>query len=119
MYNIPWEMKTCGGRKKGILREASKDFLNDDIRYRKKSPYPKTFSPDYSNAVYSLLDEVLENDSSPIFELVDKKKLMETCKRHGPLSIPWFGQLMSGPQLAAYMWQLNYWLDTYNIKICC
>lgn len=119
VYNIPWEIKNHGGYEKGILREAAREFLPHEIRYRKKSPYPKTFSPVYSNAVFSLLDDVLENKYSPIFELVDREQLMLTCREHSNTTKPWFGQLMSGPQLAAYMWQLNYWLTTYNIKITC
>lgn len=117
VYNIPWDMKITGGYEKGILREASKDLLTDEIRFRKKSPYPKTFSPQYSEAVFALLDDVLADNNSPIFELVNKDALMKTCKNRDPSSTPWFGQLMSGPQLAAYMWQLNFWLKNYNVKI--
>lgn len=116
-YNIPWEMKNCGNIEKGILREAMKDYLPKDIRYRKKSPYPKTHSPQYSKMVYELLDDVFNDKSSPIFELVDSNRLAEICKKKGPQAIPWYGQLMSGPQLAAYMWQLNYWLKTYKVRI--
>ena len=30
---------------------------------------------------------------------------------------PWFGQLMTGPQLIAYLIQLNIWLKEYDVNI--
>ena len=32
-------------------------------------------------------------------------------------SRPWFGQLMTGPQLMAYLCQVNMWLERYQPKI--
>jgi len=34
-------------REKGLLRQALKGILPDDIIERKKSPYPKTHNPSY------------------------------------------------------------------------
>ena len=30
---------------------------------------------------------------------------------------PWYGQLMAGPQMLAYMLQVNYWLEKYQVRI--
>ncbi len=30
---------------------------------------------------------------------------------------PWFGQLMTGPQVIAYLIQLETWLNEYNVKL--
>lgn len=30
---------------------------------------------------------------------------------------PWYGQLMAGPQMMAYLLQINYWLKEYHISI--
>ena len=35
----------------------------------------------------------------------------------GTVARPWFGQLMAGPQLMAYMVQLNGWLREYDVRI--
>ncbi|MCK9907016.1 asparagine synthase C-terminal domain-containing protein, partial [Frankia sp. Cpl3] len=51
VWNIPWEMKTYQNREKGILRKALEGILPDDVLYRKKSPYPKTHNPAYTDAV--------------------------------------------------------------------
>lgn len=117
-YNIPSNMKFLNGREKGILREVSKKFLPKSIVERKKSPYPKTQSEIYTQLVCSKLNEILENKSSPIFQLINEnevRKLVET--RGNSYTKPWFGQLMRGPQLIAYLIQLNTWIEKYNINI--
>ena len=30
---------------------------------------------------------------------------------------PWYGQLMTGPQVIAYLIQLNNWMKFYNVKL--
>jgi asparagine synthase (glutamine-hydrolysing) len=30
---------------------------------------------------------------------------------------PWFGQLMTGPQMLAYLIQTDFWLREYRVKI--
>jgi len=47
VWNIPWELKMYNKREKGLLRQALKGILPDDIIERKKSPYPKTHNPSY------------------------------------------------------------------------
>lgn len=116
VWNIPWKWKIIGDREKGILREASKGILPDDVLFRKKSPFPKTHHPEYCRIVSGKLRQILDNKVSPIRQLVNLpwvKELIETKT----LSRPWFGQLMSGPQLLAYLVQVNYWLETYQINI--
>ena len=29
----------------------------------------------------------------------------------------WYGQLMTGPQMIAYLIQINNWLKSYNVKL--
>ncbi|MBX6395299.1 MAG: asparagine synthase (glutamine-hydrolyzing), partial [Alicyclobacillaceae bacterium] len=45
MWNVPWSMKMTGGREKGLLRQAMRGLLPDDVLERKKSPFPKTHHP--------------------------------------------------------------------------
>ncbi|EST12900.1 asparagine synthase (glutamine-hydrolyzing) [Sporolactobacillus laevolacticus] len=118
MWNVPWGMKMLDGHEKGVLRAALKGYLPDDVLYRKKSPYPKTYHPKYTEAVSNWLKKVIENPSSPLLELVDKENLQALIDTKGDsFKAPWFGQLMSGPQLIAHMAQMNEWLETYNVNI--
>jgi asparagine synthase (glutamine-hydrolysing) len=117
-WNIPWDMKMLNGREKGILRKALEGVLPDDVLYRKKSPYPKTHNPEYTNLVKNRLNTILEQQSSPILQLFSKQKVKEIIDSNGAsFKTPWFGQLMTGPQLLAYFIQLNSWLEQYQINI--
>ncbi len=116
VWNIPWDMKNAGGMEKGILREAVKGLLPPSILERKKSPYPKTHHPEYMRLVSEALKDVIANRNSPIHALVDRVFVEEMLKS---LSIvtPWFGQLMTGPQLFAFLLQLNMWLEEYKVIV--
>ncbi|MDQ6418710.1 asparagine synthase (glutamine-hydrolyzing) [Paenibacillus sp. LHD-117] len=118
VWNIPWEIKTAGDREKGILRKALQGVLPDDVLYRKKSPYPKTHNPNYLAAVKGLLLDVLNDPNSPLLPLINVKKVRELAESDSARSnIPWFGQLMSGPQLFAYLYQVNLWLKHYKVSV--
>ncbi|KAB7705567.1 asparagine synthase (glutamine-hydrolyzing) [Bacillus aerolatus] len=117
-WNIPWEMKMLNGREKGILRRALEGVLPKDVLYRKKSPYPKTYHPGYTTRVKNMLNSILENKSSPILELISKQKAKDIINSGGSsFKVPWFGQLMTGPQLIAHLFQINTWLEHHNINI--
>ncbi|MBM7097224.1 MULTISPECIES: asparagine synthase (glutamine-hydrolyzing) [Alteribacter] len=118
VWNIPWDMKMYGGREKGILRKALEDVLPHDILYRKKSPYPKTHHPVYTEKVTSALQGVLTQGDSPLFDLFEKRTIRELVDSKGSsFRTPYFGQLMSGPQLIAHLWQFHHWLISSKVKI--
>ena len=118
VWNIPWEVKALGGREKGLLRYIAKDFLPLEIAERKKSPYPKTFNPTYLNTVKSMLYKIMEDSNAPINSLLNRDYILQILETDGKaFSRPWFGQLMTGPQLMAYLCQVNMWLEKYQPKI--
>ena len=118
MWNVPWEIKALNGREKGLLRYICKDFLPEEIVERKKSPYPKTHNPTYLNAVREMLSEIMKNPNAPINNLLNRKYILEILETDGKaFTRPWFGQLMTGPQLMAYLCQVNIWLERYKPTI--
>lgn len=117
VWNVPWSMKCKDGVVKGLLREAAKDYLPDEVLYRKKSPYPKTYDPAYETLLRRELMEVLSDSSSPLTELIDKEKTAAFLQCPSDYGRPFYGQLMAGPQLLAYLLQVNYWLKKYQIQI--
>ena len=117
MWNVPWEMKALNAREKGLLRYVVKDLLPKEIVERKKSPYPKTYNPTYLNAVKSILTDILNNPNAPIKNILNESYIREILETNGSaFSRPWFGQLMTGPQLIAYLCQVDMWLEKYNPK---
>ena len=117
-FNIPKAMKLLNGREKGLLREAMRTILPDEIIDRKKSPYPKTHNPVYTNAVSSMLRNIVDNKNARMFDIVDREAVRKIVDTNGESFIkPWFGQLMIGPQVMAYLVQLETWLNEYNVKL--
>ena len=117
-FNLPADVKLYKGREKGLLRAAFEGILPNDIIYRKKSPYPKTHNPIYTDIVCNMMTQILDDKSSPIHEVIDDKVIREIVKTKGQsYKSPWYGQLMTGPQLIAYLIQVNIWLKEYNINI--
>ena len=114
VWNVPWDMKCPNGLVKGLLRYASTGYLPDSVLYRKKSPYPKTYNPEYEKILGKMLLEVLEDTSSPLTAYVDKEKVRSFLKTPSDYGTPFYGQLMAAPQLLAYLLQVNYWLKKYG-----
>lgn len=115
LYSVPWEMKDYRGYEKGLLREAVKDLLPQEILWRKKSPYPKTWHPRYRQAVSDRMEEVLRDAQAPLFQIVKRERVKELLQEEQ--AVPWYGQLMTTPQTIAYLLQLNYWLKRYRVKL--
>ncbi|RNC28751.1 MAG: Asparagine synthetase [glutamine-hydrolyzing] 3 [Candidatus Dichloromethanomonas elyunquensis] len=117
-WNIPWEMKNYQGREKGLLRLALEGILPEEILWRKKSPYPKTHNPQFMLGVKEKLLTVLNDPSSPLRDLVNLKNIMTIVENpESNANKPWFGQLMDTPRLFAFLYQMDFWLRTYRIKI--
>ena len=115
LYGVPWAFKNYKDREKGLLRYAVKDLLPEEIIYRKKSPYPKTYDPRYLDLVTGAFKEMLSDKAAPIHQIVSTEKMEELLKRE--YVWPWYGQLMRKPQTIAYFLQINCWLKKYRIEI--
>lgn len=117
-FNIPYQYKLCDNREKGLLRRALSGILPNDVIQRKKSPYPKTHNPIYTKEVQALMMKVLNNSASPILPLLDLGTIKEIVESGGnSYSVPWYGQLMTGPQLIAFLFQINTWMEKYKVKL--
>lgn len=117
-YNIPWEMKTFGGREKGLVRKISEEFLPYDVVWRKKSPYPKTHNPTYSKLVFERFRKLSLEKDFRLTELLDREKIRGLIETEGKsFSENWYGQLMCTPQMFAYLIQLELWLRKYQPEI--
>lgn len=117
LWNVPWEMKYRNHTVKGLLRFAGEGLLPKDVLWRKKSPYPKTYNPFYEKLLGEELKGVLVRPDAPVKQFLDEKKVKRFLSSPSDYGKPWYGQLMAGPQMLAYMLQVNYWLEKYKIKI--
>ena len=116
LWSLPWAVKNAHGVK-GLLRTAFTGLLPDEILYRKKNPYPKTYNPAYERLLASRLQDVLADANAPIRALADAEKVRRFIHTPQDYGKPWYGQLMAGPQMLAYWLQMNDWLREYDIQI--
>ena len=107
LYSVPWAYKDHQGQEKGLLRTAMAGMLPQQVLWRKKSPYPKTFDPRYTELVSSRLKELLSEKDSPLFYLISRKSAEELLTAE--YTWPWYGQLMKG--------QIDFWLKFYRIDL--
>lgn len=117
VWNVPWSMKCHDGIVKGLLRAAGEKYLPDEVLYRRKSPYPKTYDPAYETRLRQEMTKLLHEGNAPICTLLDRKKVEDYMESPTDYGRPFYGQLMAGPQLLAYMLQINYWLERYKIRL--
>lgn len=115
-YNMPWSIKSLDGREKGVLRKAFENELPYEITWRKKSPYPKTHNPIYFKEVCKMTEEVLKDKTSPLHDMLNLSKIRELMNDPDALSEPWYGQLMRGPQVLAYIVQIYCWIKDNNVN---
>lgn len=117
VFNIPWEIKALGGETKGLLRAASKGLLPESILHRKKSPFPKTYHPLYEQLLQRRMRGVLDDANAPVRRLIDIDRVQKLLTGQSDVGKPWFGQLMAGPQLMAWLLQIDDWLRAYRVEI--
>ncbi len=112
VYNVPWEIKFENGVEKALLRNAMTKYLPEKILWRKKSPYPKTHNPKYREKVTGMLKSCLEKGGI-LSEVLEREVLKDVLSGEDRT---WFGQLMSTPQLIAWLVQFDYWVEKYGVK---
>ncbi len=118
VWNIPWSMKAMNGQRKQVLRDAAEGLLPVDVRRRPKSPYPKTHNPLYEELVRARVATILDDRHAPLHSLVDEQVLRAGLMvSAGDYGRPWFGQLMAGPQMLAYLVQLNTWMERFGLSV--
>jgi len=116
LWNLPFEYK-YNKVEKFLLRDAFKDLIPEQILNRKKNPYPKTHNPTYLKLVSELLKNRLENKDSIIYKVFNIDEIDKLINTSDDDIYPWFGQLMTKPQLIAYLYQFDLWVEEYNIEI--
>ena len=115
LYGVPWEFKDHQGKEKGLLRHAMEGVLPQEVLWRKKSPYPKTYDPKYLQLVQDQARCLLKDRKAPIFQLIEPAAFENMLEEE--YAWPWYGQLMKLPQTIAYMLQINIWMQLYNVSV--
>ncbi len=115
-FNMPWKLKSFGGREKGIVRRAFEDVLPREIAWRKKSPYPKTHNPEYFKTCAERVKNILQKKNQ-LTSLLSRDGIGQIIQSPDSVASPWYGQLMQAPQILAYIIELDYWFEKYKVEI--
>lgn len=117
IYNVPGDMKCPNGEVKGLLKDAARSILPSSVIDRKKCPYPKTYHPEYEQLLKNKLQMIMKDTKQPLHQLINDTYVNQVLNQPSDYGKPWFGQLMAQPQLYAYLIQINYWLQKYEIAL--
>ena len=112
VFNVPWHIKYENGVEKALLRRAMTGALPDRVLWRKKSPYPKTHDPAYEQLVRNMLAQRLARGGF-LAEHLDRRRLQTLLEGE---NVTWQGQLMGRPQLLAWLYQLDVWMEAYQVN---
>ena len=116
-YNMPWDIKAMDGREKGVVRRAFAHELPEIIVQRKKSPYPKTFHPEYTRLCADYVRRIFDDRDAVVSALFDRAAVEDLMAHPDSLPEPWFGQLMRAPQIFAYIIQLDRWFRHFRVRL--
>ncbi|MGP4103994.1 asparagine synthase (glutamine-hydrolyzing) [Nonomuraea sp. KM90] len=101
VYNAPWTMKFHDGREKSLLRSAAAPLLPHAVTKRKKSPYPSTQNPAYTDLLKIQARDLLADRQHPVFDLVDRAALKQAIHSSSPDS---FGRFVLERSLELAVW---------------
>lgn len=114
LYGVPWAFKDYRNQEKGLLRTAMAGWLPEEVMWRKKSPYPKTYDPRYERIVAEKLKGLLDEKGNALWHLVNQKEAETLLTREEVW--PWYGQLMRRPQTISYLLQIEFWIRHYQVE---
>ena len=64
------------------------------------------------------MGEIIRDEHAPVWQLLDRDFVEKLAASSlNPADTPWFGQLMAGAQLLAYVIQINSWMEERKIRV--
>ena len=111
---MPRKVKDKRGKEKGLIRTGRAGRRAQEVLWRKKSPYHKTWDPSYMDLVSTRLRALLEEKEAPVFHLIQREEAEKLLREEG--AWPWYGQLMREPQTVSFLLQVDFWLRQYGVQ---
>ncbi|WRZ95261.1 asparagine synthase (glutamine-hydrolyzing) [Streptomyces sp. NBC_01007] len=115
LWNVPWALKSPGGRPKGLLRDAVRDLLPPQVADRPKSGYPSTPARRYTEVLTARAHELLADPNAPVFDLVDRAVVRAALAEGRPLPSP-----RTAPNPVGgldHLVQVDEWLRAYRVGL--
>jgi len=84
----------------------------EEIRNRKKSPYPQPVDPNTTIVATAHIKKILEDPTAPLWKIYDPTKLAKYVDTQPEVS-----KMQSHQYILTTLISLNIWLTHYNINI--
>lgn len=117
LFNVPWEYKHRNTSGEGLLYDVARSLLPEPAVRRDKGSFQKRSSPAYGVILKDWVSLVLRDPQQPIHALLSEDAVKLLLRKEFAAGRR-FGQTEAGPQLLAYLLQINFWLKKYDIEIC-
>ncbi|MBP2327272.1 asparagine synthase (glutamine-hydrolyzing) [Kibdelosporangium banguiense] len=112
LYNTPWSFKTFDGREKSLLRAAVRDLLPESVLARKKSPWPVTQDPVYTQALRDELALLLADKDAPVVPLLDTDAARKVLEHPDGVAMDWPSRMNVETAL-----RFDHWLRRYQVEL--
>jgi len=103
-------------QRKPLLRDALAGVVPEEIRLRKKSPFPKSHHPKIAQTLRARGEEILATPHAMIWAFLNREAVLRFF-RDPPASMPWFGQLLDATHYAAYLAEVHTWLERIRPRL--
>lgn len=111
VFNVPWSIKKCDEREKGLLREAVADLLPESVLARRKSGFPTTQDRGYDVTLRGELKQLLDAEA-PVSPLIDRDAVRAVIE--APVG-EWDGS--AGRIRLDGLVRTNAWLKEYGVDL--
>lgn len=110
VWNIPWSLRQgAPGETKTLLRRSVHDLLPPKLLRRPKAMFPTVADPAYDRGVRDRARQLLL--SSPVSDLLDHDRVRGLADGRSPRP-PWMQRMA-----LAYLTQVSFWLEHYDVKV--
>jgi asparagine synthase (glutamine-hydrolysing) len=113
VFNVPWSIKKCDDREKGLLRKATEDLLPSSVLQRRKAAFPTTQDRSYDLGLRAELKRIVDGDGDdPILPFVDQEAVRAVAYAPVTDQGSWSTRLR-----LEHVVRTNAWLKQYQIDM--
>ncbi len=112
VWNVPWSMKSVGGRPKALLAMAARGLVPVETIERPKSGYPGTHDPAHEAQVLGALMMMVADPASPLAHVIDAERI-RLLVEGGRGTLTW----MNAAHLLTPILEVDIWMRRYGVRV--
>ncbi|MGW5052685.1 asparagine synthase (glutamine-hydrolyzing) [Actinokineospora sp. NPDC004072] len=112
VWNVPWSMKSAGGRAKGLLRAAAADLVPAAVLERPKCGYPALHDRGHDAALRAAALAIADDRSSPLHGVLDGARVRALAEGAGATMTH-----VSVAHLLCPLLEVDAWMREYRLAL--